>query len=109
MNLDDCWAYSRNESGHIIEDPNTFPSGMAALSDYVHSLGLKFGIYSDAGTHTCAISPKRPGSLGFETQDAQTYAEWNVDLLKVCLEKTRFDSFLLNAVSYQSISILSMI
>lgn len=58
---------------------SSFPSGVKALSDYVHSKGLKFGIYSSAGTHTCE---GRPGSLGLEEIDAQTYADWGVDLLK---------------------------
>ena len=60
-------------------DPKTFPSGIKALADYVHSRGLKFGIYSDAGVKTCA---KRPGSLGHEYQDALQYAAWGVDYLK---------------------------
>jgi len=79
VNVDDCWAYNRTKDGVIISDPVTFPSGMKALADYVHSLGLKFGLYSDAGSHTCA---GRPGSLGYEAIDAQTYAEWGVDYLK---------------------------
>ena len=49
------------------------------MADYIHSLGLKFGLYSDAGFTTCAL---RPGSLGYETIDAETYAEWGVDYLK---------------------------
>ena len=52
---------------------------MKALADYVHAKGLKFGLYSDAGTATCQ---KRPGSKGHEEIDAQTYAEWGVDYLK---------------------------
>lgn len=79
VNIDDCWAVSRNASGYIEVDPVAFPSGMKALADYVHSKGLKFGIYSDAGTMTCG---RRPGSLGYEKQDAMTYAEWGVDYLK---------------------------
>ncbi|CAF1278050.1 unnamed protein product [Didymodactylos carnosus] len=79
LNIDDCWAYQRDEHGIIHEDTNTFPSGIKALADYVHSKNLKFGIYSDAGNKTCA---GRPGSLGFETQDAETYASWGVDYLK---------------------------
>ncbi|MFM7679788.1 MAG: hypothetical protein ACKO83_13155 [Roseiflexaceae bacterium] len=63
-----------------MEDPLAFPSGMTALVEYVHDLGLKFGLYSDAGVRTCAI---RPGSLGYEVQDATLYAEWTVDYLKV--------------------------
>jgi alpha-galactosidase len=61
INLDDCWQISRDDDGYIQEDPDAFPSGIPALSDYVHSLGLKFGLYSDAGTNTCQ---RRPGSLG---------------------------------------------
>jgi len=79
VNVDDCWAYSRNSSNVIQADPTTFPSGMAALASYVHSKGLLFGLYSDAGTKTCA---GRPGSLGYETTDADTYAIWQVDYLK---------------------------
>jgi len=79
VNVDDCWAYSRNSSNVIQADPTTFPSGMGALAAYVHSKGLLFGLYSDAGTKTCA---GRPGSLGFETTDADTYAIWQVDYLK---------------------------
>ncbi|CAF0819373.1 unnamed protein product [Didymodactylos carnosus] len=79
VNIDDCWAYKRDEHGIIHEDPKTFPSGMKALADYVHSKNLKFGLYSDSGNQTCA---GRPGSLGFETQDAETYASWGVDYLK---------------------------
>jgi len=56
-----------------------FPDGMKAVADYVHSKGLKFGIYSSAGVKTCA---GYPGSLGYETQDAQSYAEWGVDYVK---------------------------
>jgi len=77
--IDDCWQVSRDENGNIVADPKTFPSGIKALADYVHSKGLKFGIYSDAGTKTCA---GRPGSQGHEYQDALQYARWGVDYLK---------------------------
>jgi len=77
--IDDCWQIGRDMNGNIIPDPERFPSGMKALADYIHSKGLKFGIYSDAGTKTCQ---KRPGSRGYEFQDARTYAEWGVDYLK---------------------------
>jgi alpha-galactosidase len=77
--IDDCWQVSRDAAGNIVADPKTFPSGIKALADYVHSKGLKFGIYSDAGTMTCA---KRPGSRGHEFQDALQYAAWGVDYLK---------------------------
>jgi len=79
VNMDDCWARSRTANGTIVADPKAFPSGIKALADYVHSLGLNFGLYSDAGTQTCQ---GRPGSLGYETNDANTYASWGVDYLK---------------------------
>jgi len=77
--IDDCWQVSRNADGSIVADAQRFPNGMKAVADYVHSLGLKFGIYSDAGALTCQ---KRPAGLGHEYQDARTYASWGVDYLK---------------------------
>ena len=77
--IDDCWQVSRDAEGNIVADAKRFPSGMKALADYVHSNGLKFGLYSDAGTATCQ---KRPGSKGFEEKDARQYAAWGVDYLK---------------------------
>jgi alpha-galactosidase len=77
--LDDCWQTGRDASGNIVADAERFPSGIKALADYVHSKGLKFGIYTDAGTMTCA---KRLGSIGHEYQDAKQYATWGVDYLK---------------------------
>ena len=79
LNLDDCWHGQRDSNGFIQCDLQRFPSGMKALCDYVHSKGLKIGIYSDAGTHTCA---GKPGSLGHEYQDALQYARWGFDYLK---------------------------
>eukprot|EP00475_Leptophrys_vorax_P036679 TRINITY_DN623_c0_g1_i1.p2 TRINITY_DN623_c0_g1~~TRINITY_DN623_c0_g1_i1.p2 ORF type:complete len:394 (+),score=119.44 TRINITY_DN623_c0_g1_i1:115-1182(+) len=79
VNIDDCWQVSRDSTGKIVEDSTRFPSGMKALADYVHSKGLKFGLYSDAGEYTCQ---HRPGGLKHETSDAQTYASWGVDYLK---------------------------
>jgi alpha-galactosidase len=58
INLDDCWQESRNSTGFIVEATDRFPSGMGALSDYIHGLGLKFGLYSDSGLLTCQ---KKPG------------------------------------------------
>lgn len=78
VNIDDCWAKSRDENGVIQPDNTTFPN-FQDMIDYVHSKGLLFGLYSDAGTKTCA---GRPGSLNYETIDAVTYAEWKVDYLK---------------------------
>jgi len=77
--IDDCWQVKRDSNGNIIADPDRFPSGMKSLGDYIHSKGLKFGIYSDAGTATCQ---GRPGSRGYEFQDARTYASWGADYLK---------------------------
>lgn len=77
--IDDGWQISRDKEGNIIENPKKFPSGIKALADYVHSKGLKFGIYSDAGYKTCG---EFPGSLGYEYQDARQYASWEVDYLK---------------------------
>jgi alpha-galactosidase len=79
VNIDDCWQVSRDANGNIVADPQRFPHGMKAVGDYVHSLGLKFGVYSDAGSKTCA---GRPGGLGHEYQDAIQYAAWGVDYLK---------------------------
>ena len=79
LNIDDCWHGTRDSLGFIREDASRFPSGMKTLADYVHSKGLKLGIYSDAGWKTCG---GRPGSRGHEYQDAITYARWGVDYLK---------------------------
>ena len=79
LNLDDCWHGERDAQGFIQPDAKRFPSGMKALADYLHSKGLKMGIYSDAGSQTCG---GRPGSRGYEFQDAQQYAAWGVDYLK---------------------------
>lgn len=77
--IDDCWHGERDAHGDVQPDAKRFPSGIKALADYVHSKGLKFGIYSDAGTKTCA---GRTGSRGHEFQDAKQYAAWGVDYLK---------------------------
>jgi len=77
--IDDCWQISRDKNGEIVVDKDRFPHGMKSLVDYVHSKGLKFGIYSCAGTLTCQ---GRPGGRGHEYQDARTYASWGVDFLK---------------------------
>lgn len=78
--LDDGWmARQRDKDGNLLGDPQKFPSGMEALGEYIHSKGLKFGIYNCAGSKTCG---GYPGSRGHEYQDAQTYANWGVDFLK---------------------------
>jgi alpha-galactosidase len=67
--IDDCWQVARDENGEIIVDKDRFPHGMKYLADYIHSKGLKFGIYSCAGTKTCQ---GRPAGRGYEFQDART-------------------------------------
>ncbi|WP_425556883.1 glycoside hydrolase family 27 protein [Kitasatospora saccharophila] len=80
VNIDDCWmTHSRGADGRLVPDPAKFPDGIKGTADYVHSLGLKLGIYEDAGLQTCAGFP---GSLGHETTDAQSFAAWGVDYLK---------------------------
>jgi len=81
VNIDDCWGeLKRDKNGRLVANSTTFPSGIKALADYVHSKGLKLGIYSDAGHYTCA--KRQPGSLGHEEIDAATFADWGVDYLK---------------------------
>jgi alpha-galactosidase len=78
--IDDIWeADERDADGRLTWDPAKFPSGIPALAEYVHSKGLKFGIYSCAGIRTCA---GKPASYGYEEVDAQTFADWGVDFLK---------------------------
>ena len=80
VNIDDCWLQSsRSSSGQLQPDYTKFPDGISGTASYVHSLGLKLGIYEDAGTATCA---GYPGSLGHEQTDANTFASWGVDYLK---------------------------
>ncbi|MFD7415838.1 NPCBM/NEW2 domain-containing protein [Kitasatospora purpeofusca] len=82
VNLDDCWALpQRDASGNLVADPVRFPHGIKSLADYVHGKGLKFGIYSSAGDHTCDVKGF-PGGLGHEQQDADLWASWGVDYLK---------------------------
>lgn len=77
--IDDLWEADARVDGCLMWDKDKFPSGIPALAEYVHSKGLKFGIYSCAGTHTCG---RKPASFGYEEVDAQTFAEWGVDFLK---------------------------
>ncbi|MFF0789198.1 NPCBM/NEW2 domain-containing protein [Streptomyces spiralis] len=82
VNLDDCWALpSRDADGKLVPDPVRFPNGIKAVADYVHSKGLKLGIYTSAGTKTCN-SAGFPGALGHEYSDARQFADWGVDYLK---------------------------
>ncbi len=78
--IDDCWSLrERGADGRIVPDPAKFPHGMKYVADYIHSKGLKFGMYSCAGYHTCA---GYPASFDHEWIDAATFAEWGVDYLK---------------------------
>ena len=79
--VDAGWkAQNRDAEGRLRADPNKFPSGIKALADYVHSKGLKFGLYTDAGTEDCVSGA--PGSKGFEDKDASSFADWGVDYVK---------------------------
>lgn len=78
--IDDCWSLKqRDKNGLLVADPEKFPNGMKAVADYVHSKGLKFGMYSCAGARTCA---GYPSSFDHEFTDARTFADWGVDFLK---------------------------
>jgi alpha-galactosidase len=77
VNIDDTWEGQRDAAGNI--QPNSKFPDMKGLADYVHSKGLKLGIYSSPGPKTCA---GYPGSYGHEQQDADTYAKWGIDYLK---------------------------
>jgi len=86
INIDDTWQGERDASG-VLHPNSKFPD-MKALADYVHSKGLKIGIYSGPGTKTCA---RFAGSLDHEVQDAQLYASWGIDYLKYDLCSFRED------------------
>lgn len=79
--IDDCWlSHKRDANNKLQPDPKRFPSGIRKLADYIHSKGLKFGIYEDYGTLTCGGFP---GSIDHLELDANTFAEWTVDYLKL--------------------------
>lgn len=77
--IDDFWVGGRDATNHLFPDQKRFPQGMKALADYVHSKGLKLGIYSDAAEYTCGGVT---ASYNFEELDAQTFAGWGIDYLK---------------------------
>ncbi|XP_004610788.1 alpha-N-acetylgalactosaminidase [Sorex araneus] len=81
LNIDDCWIGGRDSTGRLVPDQKRFPNGIAFLADYAHSLGLKLGIYEDLGNFTCMGYPGT--TLDKVVQDAQTFAEWKVDMLKL--------------------------
>jgi alpha-galactosidase len=79
--LDDAWmASERDKDGRLVADPEKFPSGMKAIGDYIHSKGLKYGIYQDRGRMTCQ---QLPGSFRHEKIDMETFAQWGVDYIKM--------------------------
>lgn len=79
--IDDCWmAKERLPNGQLQADPKRFPHGIKALASYIHSKGLKFGIYADFGTHTCQ---GYPGSINYLKQDMELFASWGADYLKL--------------------------
>lgn len=81
VSIDDCWLENtRDKDGRLVSDKKRFPHGIRALADFVHSKGLKLGIYEDFGTKTCA---GYPGSEYFLQMDAETFADWEVDMLKL--------------------------
>jgi alpha-galactosidase len=87
--LDDCWSLpARGKNDQLLPDLKKFPNGMKDVADKIHDLGLKFGMYSSAGTMTCG---RYLGSLGYEDIDAKTFAGWGVDYLKVCYKTSASD------------------
>eukprot|EP01006_Ploeotia_vitrea_P050618 TRINITY_DN67478_c3_g19_i1.p1 TRINITY_DN67478_c3_g19~~TRINITY_DN67478_c3_g19_i1.p1 ORF type:complete len:416 (+),score=48.85 TRINITY_DN67478_c3_g19_i1:34-1281(+) len=87
INLDDCWAAeTRDKNGNLQPDPKRFPKGIKELTDWLHSRGLLFGLYTSAGTETCASGGRQhppPGSYGHYKADAETFASWGVDYVKI--------------------------
>lgn len=87
LNLDDCWAATtRTATGEIRPDPARFPSGMKAVAERLHHMGLKFGLYSSMGSHTCNRGGRDvdiPGSFDHYVQDAATFASWDMDYVKM--------------------------
>jgi alpha-galactosidase len=82
VNIDDCWSVKSgrdNTTGRISPNSTKFPEGISGLADNIHAMGLKIGIYSSAGTETCA---GYPASIGYESIDAATFAAWGIDCLK---------------------------
>ncbi len=73
FNIDDCWSLkNQNSTGYLVADPTKFPKGMDGRAKEIHSMGLKLGLYGDAGTLTCA---GYPGSYSYEQKDADVLAE----------------------------------
>lgn len=89
LNVDDCWAAGRDAAGNLTVDQQRFPAGLKALGEYIHSKGLKFGLYTSAGTTTCQreLQPDgqrlKIGSRGYEAHDMRQFAAWGADFVKV--------------------------
>lgn len=96
VNIDDCWAQMTRVDGKMVADAKKFPSGISGVATKIHALGLKVGIYSDAGSKTCSGEEQRPiqsifladsccegypGSLNFEAVDAATFSGWGIDCM----------------------------
>lgn len=82
VNLDDCWSVKDSRDSNtqeLVPDPDRFPNGVSGLADQIHDMGFKIGIYSSAGTQTCA---GYPASIGYESIDAASWAAWGIDYLK---------------------------
>ncbi|XP_054168784.1 alpha-N-acetylgalactosaminidase-like [Oppia nitens] len=81
INIDDCWmSRSRTKDKKLLPDPKRFPNGIRHLADYMHSRGLKLGIYQNYGLKTCM---GYPGLIGYQKVDAQTFADWQIDMIKI--------------------------
>lgn len=90
VNLDDCWeACERDKNNNIQPDSDRFPSGIMNLTSFIHSLDMTFGLYTSAGSTTCSGGTRTdchpPGSYGYYSEDAQTFADWGVDYVKIGL------------------------
>ncbi|KAK2602027.1 hypothetical protein QQS21_004454 [Conoideocrella luteorostrata] len=101
--LDDCWSSGRDESGFLVADARKFPRGMNFISDYIHDMGMLYGMYSSAGEMTCA---RYAGSLDFEENDAKSFASWGVDYLKYdnCYNMGRFGTPSVTYARYDAMS-----
>lgn len=103
INIDDCWSMkNRNSTGHLVADPQKFPKGIDGLARDIHGMGLKLGLYGDAGLLTCA---GYPGSYTYEQQDADTIAAWGVDYWKFdnCLTEKPYTNQGINSRQYYPI------
>ncbi|XP_019849586.1 PREDICTED: alpha-galactosidase-like [Amphimedon queenslandica] len=86
INMDDCWGDHRDDKGNIVPDKDRFPDGLVPVVKYVNSKGFKFGLYTDAGLYTCSSGGRKykiPGSYGHYEQDANTYASWGIEYVKM--------------------------